>query len=81
MYRPDLPWLEQGVYSTKKSRVANYPRGHFYLHMESNHRLEFTRFALYHLTMRAGNYFNARGNRTLVPCVKGKCINRYTIAS
>ncbi len=24
---------------------------------------------------------NARGNRTLVPCVKGKCINRYTIAS
>ena len=47
--------------------------------MESNHRLEFTRFALYHLTMRAEN--NARGNRTLVPCVKGKCINRYTIAS
>lgn len=30
--------------------------------------------------MRAYNY-NARGNRTLVPCVKGKCINRYTIAS
>ena len=48
--------------------------------MESNHRLEFTRFALYHLTMRAG-YINARGNRTLVPCVKGKCINRYTMAS
>ena len=24
---------------------------------------------------------NARGNRTLIPCVKGKCINRYTIAS
>ena len=29
----------------------------------------------------AGLYYNARGNRTLVPCVKGKCINRYTIAS
>lgn len=24
---------------------------------------------------------NARGNRTLISCVKGKCINRYTMAS
>lgn len=29
----------------------------------------------------AGWFYNARGNRTLVPCVKGKCINRYTMAS
>lgn len=24
---------------------------------------------------------NAKGNRTLITCVKGKCINRYTMAS
>lgn len=50
----DLLRFERRLYPTKKGRVTDYPKGHLnYLHMESNQKLEFTRFVLYHLTMRA----------------------------
>ena len=87
LWTSDFLWLEHRIHSTKKSWVANYPRSH----LELSHcvclpseRIELP-ISYYKYEVIPFNYegftlFDTSWNRTSLSCVKGKSINRYTIA-